>query len=130
VAEKDEIYREFIIELYKKPLNFGSMADADYHAHVDNPTCGDRMDIFLKMKGGAVADAKFTGSGCAISQASASLFTGYLKGKKLASLGKITKNGVLGLIRIDLSKNPGRMRCALLPFEAMKKAMEGAAEGK
>lgn len=122
--EDKEIYQEFIIGLYKNPLNHGRMAGADYHAQLDNPTCGDRIDLFIRVKRGAVADAKFTGHGCAISQASASLFSGYIKGKKLASLGKITKDDVLGLLRIDLSRNPGRMRCALLPLEAMKKALE------
>ncbi len=123
--EDKDIYQEFIIELYRKPLNHGRMAKADYRAQLDNPTCGDRIELFIKAKNGAVADAKFSGSGCAISQASASLFTGYIKGKKLAALGKITAEDVLKLIKIDLSRNPGRMRCALLPFEAMKKALAG-----
>ncbi len=122
--EDKDIYQEFIIELYKKPLNYGRLAGADYHAQLDNPTCGDHIELFIKAKNGAVAAAKFSGHGCAISQASASLFTGYIKGKKLASLGKITGEDVLKLIKIDLSKNPGRMRCALLPLEAMKKALE------
>lgn len=123
MAMNEEIYQEFIIELYKNPLNFGKMTDADYHAQVDNPTCGDRIELFLKVQDGIIAEAKFSGQGCAISQASASLFTGYLKGKNLAALGKITRDDVLGLIKIDLSRNPTRMRCALLPFEAMKQAM-------
>jgi nitrogen fixation NifU-like protein len=118
-----DIYQEFIIELYKNPLNHGRLADADYRAQLDNPTCGDRIELFVKVKGGKVDDAKFTGAGCAISQASASLFTGYLKGKKLSVLGKITADDALGLLKIDLSRNPGRMKCALLPFEAMKKAL-------
>jgi nitrogen fixation protein NifU and related proteins len=123
--EDQDIYQEFIIELYKKPLNHGRMAGADYHAELDNPTCGDHIELFIKAKNGVVADAKFTGQGCAISQASASLFTGYIKGKTLASLGKISGKDALKLIKIDLSKNPGRMRCALLPLEAMKKALAG-----
>ncbi len=123
--EDKEIYQEFIIELYKNPLNYGRLASADYHAQLDNPTCGDCIELFIRVRGGAIADVKFIGHGCAISQASASLFTGYLKGKKLASLGKITGADVLKLLKIDLSKNPGRMRCALLPLEAMKKALGG-----
>ena len=122
-ADVQDIYQEFIIGLYKNPLNHGRLEGADYHAHLDNPTCGDRIELFIRMKGGRVAEAKFTGEGCAISQASASLFTGHLKGKKLAALGKMTGEDVLKLIRIDLSRNPGRMKCALLPFEAMKKAL-------
>ena len=120
--EDKDLYQDFIIELYKNPLNHGRMIDADYHAELDNPTCGDRIELFMRVKKDVVVDAKFIGQGCAISQASASLFTGYIKGKKFASLGKISPQDVLKLIKIDLSKNPGRMKCALLPFEAMKKA--------
>jgi len=120
----EEIYQEFIIELYKNPLNFGKIDDADYKAQIYNPTCGDMITLFLKVKDGVITDARFTGKGCAISQASASLFTDYLKGKKLEEVSGITKDDVLKLLKIDLSKNPTRMRCALLPYEAMKKALK------
>lgn len=120
----EELYQEFIIELYKNPLNYGEIGDADYKGEVDNPTCGDRITLFLKVKDDIIEDVKFSGKGCAISQASASLFTNYLKGKKLEELSKITKEDVLTLIKIDLSKNPTRMRCALLPLDAMKKALK------
>ena len=120
----EEIYQEFIIELYKNPLNFGKIDDADYKAQIYNPTCGDMITLFLKVKDGVITDARFTGKGCAISQASASLFTDYLKGKKLEEVSGITKDDVLELLKIDLSKNPTRMRCALLPYEAMKKALK------
>ncbi len=119
----DDIYQEFIIELYKNPLHFGRIEDADLKAELANTTCGDTVVIYLKARDGVVADAKFTGKGCAISQASSSLFTGFLKGKKVGELGKITKEDVLSLLKIDLSRNPSRMRCALLPYEALKKAL-------
>ena len=91
--------------------------------------CGheqDKRDAAEKGKWLVMGDseAKFIGAGCAVSQASASLFTGFLKGKHIYALSKITKENVLELIKIDLSKNPSRMRCALLPFEAMKKATQ------
>ncbi len=120
----EDIYQEFIIELYKNPLNFGRIADADYHAEISNSTCGDSIQLFIKAKDGVITEAKFTGKGCAISQASSSLFTGFLRGKRVDSLPSITKDDVLSLLKIDLSKNPSRMRCALLPFEALKKAMK------
>ena len=122
----EEIYQEFIIELYKNPLNTGKIPSPDLHGAVQNSTCGDRMELFIKTKGGIIAEARFIGNGCAISQASASLFTGYLKGKKVSELGDITKDDVLKLLKIDLSKNPSRMRCALLPLEALRKAMKPA----
>lgn len=120
----EDLYQEFIIELYKNPRNFGKIGDADYQAEVHNPTCGDRIELFLKIDKATITDARFSGKGCAISQASASLFTGYLKGKKISELEKIKKQDVLALLKIDLSKNPSRMRCALLPLDAMKKAVK------
>ncbi|VVC03077.1 Iron-sulfur cluster assembly scaffold protein IscU 2 [Candidatus Bilamarchaeum dharawalense] len=120
----DDIYQEFIIELYKNPMNFGRMAKPDYHAEVHNSTCGDRIELSLKMKSGIIVDVKFAGSGCAISQASSSLFTEYLKGKTLDQLKKIDKQEVLALLKIDLSKNPSRMKCALLPLDALKKSIK------
>ncbi|MEW6748868.1 MAG: iron-sulfur cluster assembly scaffold protein [Candidatus Micrarchaeota archaeon] len=119
----EDIYQEFIIELYKNPLNFGKLEGATHHAEIHNTTCGDMIEIYLKVKDGVVAGAKFTGKGCAISQASSSLFTGFLKGKRLEELGKMTKEDVLKLIKIDLSKNPTRMKCALLPLDALRKAL-------
>lgn len=120
----EDIYQEFIIELYKNPLNFGKVDDATYKAEVYNATCGDRIELFIKVKDGIIEEAKFTGKGCAISQASSSLFTGFLKGKKLGELDKITKEDVLKLIKIDLSKNPTRLKCALLPLDALRKAVK------
>lgn len=120
----EDIYQEFIIELYKNPLNFGKISDADYHAEIFNSTCGDRIELYLKVRDGVIVESKFMGKGCAISQASSSLYTGFLKGKRIDELPKITKDEALALLKIDLSKNPSRMRCALLPFEAMKKAIK------
>ncbi len=121
----EELYQEFIIELYKHPLNFGRIEKADYHAEIHNTTCGDLVEIFIRVdkKSGKITDAKFVGKGCAISQASASLFTNYLKGKTIDSLKKITKEDILSLLKVDLSKNPSRMKCALTPMDAMKKAI-------
>lgn len=122
----EDLYQEFIIELYRNPRNFGKIGNADYQSEAHNPNCGDRIELFLKMDKatGTISEAKFSGKGCAISQASASLFTGYLKGKKLNELEKIKKQDVLSLLKIDLSKNPSRMRCALLPLDAMKKVVK------
>jgi len=120
----EDIYQEFIIELYKNPLNFGKIQDADYRAEIYNSSCGDIVEIFIKVRDGVVADAKFIGKGCAISQASSSLFTGFLKGKKVGELMDIRKEQALALLKIDLSKNPTRMKCALLPLEALRKALK------
>lgn len=121
---EQELYQEFIIELYKNPLNFGSILDADYKAEMYNATCGDLVVIYLKVQDGKITDAKHDGKGCAISQASASLLTEYMKGKTLEEVSKLGKTEVLGLIKIDLSKNPTRIRCALLPLDATRKALK------
>ena len=121
----EDMYQEYIIELYKNPLNFGKMDAPDLSAAIENSSCGDRLELFIRVKGGAVAEAKFIGKGCAISQASASLFTGYLRGKRVEELSAITRDDVLALLKIDLSKNPTRMKCALLPLEALRKALRG-----
>ncbi|MBD3210733.1 Fe-S cluster protein [Candidatus Micrarchaeota archaeon] len=119
----EEIYQEYIIELYKNPRNYGEIPDSE-RAEVSNPTCGDRITLFLKIRDGIVQNAKFTGHGCAISQASASLFTGFIRGKSLEELSGVGKEDVLSLLRIDLSRNPTRMRCALLPLDALKKLLK------
>ena len=119
-----DIYQEFIIQLYKNPKNHGSMENPDYKSHICNKTCGDCIDLFLKVENGIIIDAKFIGQGCAISQASTSLVTEYLKDRKLEDVRKITSDDILSLIRIDLSKNPSRMKCALLPLDALRKALK------
>ncbi len=124
---ENDIYQEFIIELYKNPRNLGKIEDADYSAKAENPTCGDSVELFIKAENGVISGAKFLGNGCAISQASASLFTQYLVGKRVAALEKIKAQDVLKMIKIDLSKNPSRMKCALLPLDALRKAMSGKA---
>jgi nitrogen fixation protein NifU and related proteins len=121
---EEDIYREYIIELYKNPLNFGRIEGADRHAQIQNTSCGDVLELFIRVRDGVVEDAKFTGRGCAISQASASLFTGFLKGKTMEAIGKISREDVLALLKIDLSKNPTRMKCALLPLDALRKALK------
>ena len=117
-------YREYLVELYKNPKNFGRIDDADYSGEADNASCGDRIRIYLKVRDGKIEDVKFDGVGCALSTASASLFTDFLKGKSLDEVKKLEKEDILKLIKIDLSKNPTRMRCALIPLDAIKKALE------
>ncbi|MBI5228054.1 iron-sulfur cluster assembly scaffold protein [Candidatus Micrarchaeota archaeon] len=121
----EEIYQQFIIDLYKNPLNFGKMEEPTYRAELGNATCGDSIELFIKIdSNGKVSESKFIGKGCAISQASASLFTGYLKGKSVEQLNIITKDDCLALLKINLDKNPSRMRCALLVFDTFKKAVD------
>jgi nitrogen fixation NifU-like protein len=121
---EDEIYQEFIIELYKNPLNYGSIENPDHKAEVYNPTCGDMIGLYLKIENGKIVEAMHSGKGCAISQASASLLTEYLKGKEIKEVLKLEKEDILKMIKINLTKNPTRIRCALLPLDALKKALK------
>ena len=117
-----DIYREFIMEIYKNPLNFGKITKPDVSASSGNPSCGDNVEITARLDSeGRISEIKFNGKGCAISQVSASLFTEALKGKTLEDAKKMKKEDVLELLKIDLGKNPTRMKCALLPLDVVKK---------
>ena len=119
-----DIYQDFILELYKNPINFGLLEGANKTAKSFNPLCGDKIELFLKVnKEGIIEEAKFIGSGCAISQASACLLTEEIKGKKLEEIEKFNKDDIIRIIKIDLSKNPSRLKCALMSLEALKKAL-------
>jgi len=117
-----EMYQEQILDHYKHPRNFGDMLDADMRAHDNNPLCGDELTIYLKVDtGGRITDAKFNGSGCAISRASASLLTMRLKGKTVEEARRIDKEDVLKALGIPLG--PVRLKCALLSLQVLKKAL-------
>lgn len=111
---------ERIVHIWKNPPNRGEMGDADLVAEGANPICGDKVKVFLKIKNGKIADASFIGEGCAISIASASLLADYLEGKPLDEIKKLGKEKVMELLGLDLSKNPSRLKCALLPLMALK----------
>ena len=112
---------ERIVHIWKNAPNRKEMKDADSVFEGANPICGDKIKVFLKIKDGKVIDASFTGEGCAISIASASLLLDYLKGKKLDEIKKLDKEKVMELLELDLSKNPSRLKCALLPLAALKR---------
>ena len=102
-----DIYQEFIMEIYKNPLNFGKIEKPSVSASSGNPSCGDNVEIAARLdKSGRISEIKFNGKGCAISQVSTSLLTEALKGKTLEQAKKMKKEDVLELLRIDLSKNP------------------------
>jgi nitrogen fixation NifU-like protein len=116
----DDLYREVILEHYKYPHNSGTLDAPDISHEEHNPLCGDRVRIDLQVVDGVIADVRFKGRGCAISQASASLLTDELKGKTLDQVRAISKDDVLDLIGIPLDKNPVRIKCALLPLKTLK----------
>ncbi len=138
-----ELYQQVILDHSKRPRNFGDLADA-IHVHGDNPSCGDEITLHVKFGAdGNVDDVKFSGVGCAISQASASLMTMKLKGKPRAEAERLMRSfqqlvttetepdtkglGDLILLR-GVRKFPQRVKCATLAWRAFEQAL-GEADG-
>ena len=120
----DDLYRDYILEHYRRPHNFGVLEDANASHEGANPLCGDRITLQLRLSGGQIAGVGFTGRGCAISQASASLLTDELKGKSVDDAAKLTSADILDLLGIEIS--PARLKCALLSLETMQHALGDA----
>jgi nitrogen fixation NifU-like protein len=118
------IYREQIIDLYEHPLNYGSVEQPDFTYEEDNPLCGDviRIDVRLDEQN-RVANVAWSGDGCAISQASASLLTEEIKGKTLDEIRAFTSEELLGLVGVPLSM--ARVKCALLSLKVLKAGAYG-----
>jgi nitrogen fixation NifU-like protein len=126
----DDLYRDYILEHYRRPHNFGVLEAPTASYEGSNPLCGDRITMMLGIHDGIVSEVAFTGRGCAISQASASLLTDEIKGKTVAEVERITPDDLLELIGIDIS--PARLKCALLSLDTVAHALtdDSAVEGK
>jgi len=118
-----DIYRQLILDHYHQPRNFGRLVNPNASVKVNNPLCGDSLQLELEIKHNRIKDIGFTGQGCAISIASASIVTEYLKGKSLDDIKQLTADKLLKLLKIDLS--PIRIKCALLIWQAVKQALAG-----
>jgi nitrogen fixation NifU-like protein len=117
----DSIYREEIIEHYKNPRNFGKLDDPDVHVEANNPLCGDKLAMDLVLQDGVVQDVRFSGRGCAISQASASMLTEQMVGARLEDLAKTTRDDILDNLGIEVSY--ARMKCATLSLGLLRLAL-------
>lgn len=122
-----DLYREQIIDLYENPLNYGELEPHDFTYEEDNPLCGDVVRITVRLdEEGRVAEAKWEGEGCAISQASASLLTEEIKGLTLQEVKEFPKETLLDLIGVPLSM--ARVKCALLSLKVLKAGAYGLPE--
>ena len=116
-----DLYSEIILDYYKNPRNKGPLKDATHFAEEDNPLCGDKIRIDLKIVDNIITDAKFSGQGCAISQAATSMLTEKLIGKTLSESKSLTVQDMTEMLGIPIS--PGRLKCATLGLIAFQKAL-------
>ncbi|HEX7065905.1 MAG TPA: SUF system NifU family Fe-S cluster assembly protein [Bacillales bacterium] len=137
----DQLYRQVIMDHYKNPRNRGELPDeGSLKINMNNPTCGDRIQVNLKVEDGKIADARFTGEGCSISLSSADMMAGAIKGKSVEDAMKMSgifSEMMLGEDYDDesydlediealqgVSKFPARIKCATLAWKAMEKGLK------
>jgi nitrogen fixation NifU-like protein len=137
-----ELYQQVILEHNKKPRNFGKLQPCSHHAHGLNPLCGDDIEVTLNVEDGRIAEIKFQGSGCAISQASSSLMTVNVKGKSVEEAEKMAdqfRQMIRGALEPSMDPNilgrlsmfqgvkdmPSRVKCAVLPWATLQSAFKG-----
>jgi nitrogen fixation NifU-like protein len=117
----DDLYRDYILEHYRRPHNFGVLEAPTASFEGANPLCGDRITMQLGIRDGVVAEIAFTGRGCAISQASASLLTDEIIGMPVEKAEAYRADDLLDLLGIDIS--PARLKCAMLSLETLEHAL-------
>ncbi len=118
----DDLYRDYILEHYRRPHNFGVLETPSASYEGANPLCGDRITMQLTVKDGVVEEVGFTGRGCAISQASASLLTDEIRGKPVADVAGFKAVDLLDLLGIEIS--PARLKCAMLSFDSLQHLLD------
>jgi nitrogen fixation protein NifU and related proteins len=116
-----DFYREYILEHYRNPRNYGTLEHPDAHAEDSNPLCGDQLAIDLLVEGDRVAEVRFKGRGCAISQASASMLSEMIEGHTVDEVIKLGKDDVLDALGISIS--PARTKCAFLSLRVLHRSL-------
>lgn len=121
-----DIYREQILDHYRNPRNHGVIEEADISYEDTNPLCGDRIRIDMSIGDGVIADIKFSGRGCAISLAAASILTELVKGEPLDEVRQLDAQDILDELGVPIS--PARVKCALLALKVLKSGAYGITE--
>ena len=121
--EWDEMFRENILEHYRHPRNQGTLEHPDITYEDANPLCGDRIRMDLQVKDGKIDAVRFSGHGCSISQAAASMLSERIEGRPLEEVRKLTRDDMLEMLGIELG--PVRLKCALLALKTLKAGVYG-----
>lgn len=124
----DDIYRQYILEHYRDPRNHGHLDHPDIHAADTNPLCGDRIELDLQIDGDRVTNVRFSGRGCAISQATASMLTERIEGATLEELRMLKPSDILEMLGVEIG--PARQRCALLSLRVLHQGIDGPYTGR
>ncbi len=122
----DDLYRDNILDHYAHPRNYGSLDHPDIAAEDENPLCGDHIRMELKVTDGRIEQVRFSGVGCSISRAAASMLTEAIEGKSVEDVKKLGREDVLEMLGIELG--PVRLKCALLALKALKLGLYGVRE--
>lgn len=131
-----EFYKEIVLDHYQRPRNRGELENPDIEEHLNNPLCGDEVTLYANLREGKVADVRFTGRGCSISQASASMLAERLEGKNREE-AETEIEAFLEMMRTEekeelgelaalkgIIQTPNRIRCATLAWDALRKGLE------
>ncbi len=116
-----DLYREKILDHYGNPRNEGVMENADISHERENPICGDVVQLDIRVEDGRVTEARFSGQGCVISMASASMFTEEIKGKTISELKQLDDEDIFRMLGVELG--PSRYHCGVLPLKVLQEAI-------
>jgi nitrogen fixation NifU-like protein len=136
-ASVEAMYQDIILDHYRKPRNKGELPGATATAHISNPTCGDEVTVEAIVDGGMIRDVRFTGQGCSIAQASASMMTEMAKGATIGAVRRtraaierllrrepVTRDALGDLVAFEaVARYPARISCVLMPWRALEQAL-------